>query len=77
MLDLSNIYKDIRHLKLKEYKSPFPTVFISAQNPDDACFLIINNLIRLLLDQDPSIDMRIVCRKIRHKAKIDKIYILS
>lgn len=77
MLDISNIYKDIRHLKLKEYRSPFPTIFISAKDPDDACFIAINNLIRLILNEDSSIEMRIICKQIKQKIKIDKIYILN
>jgi hypothetical protein len=77
MLDISNIYRDIEHLKLKSYNSPFPTIFISAQNPDDACNLVINNLIQLIMKQDDSIKMRIICRKIRRRSKVDKIYILN
>jgi hypothetical protein len=77
MLDISNIYRDIEHLKLKSYNRPFPTIFISAQNPDDACNLVINNLIQLIMKQDDSIKMRIICRKIRRRSKVDKIYILN
>lgn len=77
MLDISNIYVDIKHLKLKKYNSPFPTIFVSAKDPDDACYKVIQNLINLLMEQDNSIDMRIVCRKIKRESKIDKIYILN
>lgn len=77
MLDLSSVYRDIKHLKLKKYDSPFPTVFISAHDPDDACYLAISQLLKIILDQDSSIMMRIVCRRIKKHVKIDKIYILS
>jgi hypothetical protein len=77
MLDISNIYRDIKHLKLKNYNCPFPTVFVSANDPDDACVIVINDLLDIILEQDESIKMRIVCRKIRKKSKIDKIYILN
>lgn len=77
MLDISNVYNDIRHLKLKKYNSPFPTIFISALNPDDACHTIICNLIDLIIKQDSSINMRMICRRIRKECKIDKLYILS
>lgn len=77
MLDISNIYRHIRHLKLKKYNSPFPTIFVSAQDPDDACFTVINDLINILLNQDSSIEMRIICKKLRRSCKIDKIYILN
>ena len=77
MLDISNIFRDIKHLNLKKYNSPFPTIFISAQNPDDACYLVIHNLIEIIIKQDSSIVMRMVCRKIRRQSKIDKVYVLS
>lgn len=77
MLDISNIYRDIRHLNLKKYDSPFPTIFISAKDPDDACVSVMNNLIKIIMDQEPSIKMRIICKKLRRICKIDKIYILN
>lgn len=77
MLDISNIFKDIKHLKLKKYDSPFPTIFVSASNPDDACYLVMLNLIEIILKQDSSAYMRLICKKIRKLSKIDKVYILN
>lgn len=77
MLDISNVYQSIKHLNLKKYNSPFPTIFISANDPDDACNLVINNLIILIMKQEPSIQMRMICKRIRRECKIDKIYILN
>lgn len=77
MLDISNIYIDIKHLNLKKYNSPFPTIFVTAKDPDDACNLVFNTLITLLIEQDSSIWMRIICKRLRRKCKIDKIYILN
>lgn len=77
MLDISRIYKDIQHLKLQKYNNPFPTLFITAQDPDDACFLILANLIKIIINQDPSIHSRILCQRLKKVCKIDKIYILN
>lgn len=77
MLDISNIYREICHLKLKKYDSPFPTIFVSAKDPDEACFICINDLIKIIIDQQPTIQMRIICKKLRRVCKIDKIYILN
>lgn len=77
MLDISNIYKEIKHLNLKKYNSPFPTIFLTATDPDDACLLVFNLLIKTIIDQDPSIKMRIICRKLRKICKIDKLQILN
>lgn len=78
MLDICNIYPLIRHLNLKSgYNCPFPTIFISAKDPDEACVDVINNLIKIILDQDSSIAMRIICRKIRRESRIDRVLSLA
>lgn len=77
MLDISSVYKDIKHLILKSYSSPFPTIFLVANNPDEACTICIYNLLKILMSQDSSIKMRIICRRIRRSCKIDKVYILN
>ena len=77
MLDISSIYPYIRHLKLRSYNSPFPTIFISAADPDDACKSTLDQLTKIIIDQDPSISMRILCRRMRLESRIDKIYELS
>jgi hypothetical protein len=76
MLDISSIYSKIKHLHLKSYNSPFPTIFISANDPDDACKTVFDQLITSIVFQDPSIKMRILCRKIKRQCRIDKIYLL-
>lgn len=77
MLDISNIYREIRHLNLKKYNSPFPTIFLTAKDPDDSCALVFDLLIKIIMDQDPSIQMRIICRKLKRICKIDKLQILN
>lgn len=77
MLDISNIYREIKHLNLKKYNSPFPTIFLTATDPDDACSLVFDSLIKIIMDQDPSIQMRIICRKLKRICKIDKLEILN
>jgi hypothetical protein len=74
MIDISNVFSRIKHLFLKSYNSPFPTIFLSADDPDDACFTVLNDLIKIIMKQNSSIEMRIVCIEIRKKSRIDKIY---
>jgi hypothetical protein len=76
MLDITSVYIKIKHLILRSYNSPFPTIFISAKDPDEACRLVFDELITLLIHQDPSIKMRIICRQIKRYCRIDKIYSL-
>lgn len=77
MLDISNIYQSIKHLKLRTYNSPFPVIFVSAQDPDEACRLSFDQLIKIIMDQEPSIKMRIICKTMKFVCRIDKIYCLS
>lgn len=72
-VDLSNFHTQLKKFLLKEYNIPFALVFIEADDPDEACNTVINRLIKLLLDQDPSIDTRILCRRIKREIRIDKI----
>jgi hypothetical protein len=74
MLDISNVFSRIKHLFLKSYNSPFPTIFINAKDPDDACYIVLYDLLKILIKQNSSIEMRIICREIRRKSRIDKIY---
>lgn len=76
MLDISSVYVYIKHLNLKHYKSQFPTIFISADDPDEACRLAFDELITIIIHQDPSVNMRIICRQIKAYCRIDKIYLL-
>lgn len=76
MLDISQVFNRIKHLSLKSYNAPFPTIFISASDADEACRLAFDELITLILNQNPSITMRIICREIKRKCRIDKVYVL-
>lgn len=72
-IDLSNFHAELKRFTLKEYSIPFALVFIEADDPDEACNTILNRLMKLLLDQDPSIDTRILCKRIKREIRIDKI----
>ena len=77
MLDISSIFGYIKHLHLRSYNSPFPTIFISASDPDDACCSVLDQLIKIIIDQDSTINTRILCRSIKKNCRIDKIYELG
>lgn len=72
-VDLSDLYTELKRFILREYSLPFSLIFIEAEDPDDACNTILIRLIKLLMDQDPSINTRILCRKIKRHMRIDKI----
>lgn len=72
-VDLSDLHIDLKRFVLREYSFPFSLIFIEAEDPDDACNTVLIRLIKLLMDQDPSINTRILCRKIKRHIRIDKI----
>lgn len=75
-IDLSNFHPELRRFMLKEYNVPFTLIFIEADDPDGACNTTLNRLMKLLLDQDPSIETRILCQRIKREMRIDKIQAL-
>lgn len=72
-IDLSDFYIELRKFVLREYSLPFSLIFIEANDPDDACYMITIKLIKLLMDQNPSVQTRILCKKIKRHIRIDKI----
>jgi hypothetical protein len=77
-IDLSDIILELRKsdLNLYEYNQPFTLIFIEADNPDEACYLVLHRLMSLILRQSNQIKSRILCRKVRKHFRIDKIHIL-
>ncbi|NBP00563.1 MAG: hypothetical protein EBU90_10645 [Proteobacteria bacterium] len=72
-LDLTDIYPQIKKFFLREYVVQYPLIFIEADDPDDACYMVIYRLIKLIMDQDPSIETRILCKQIKRLVRIDKV----
>lgn len=72
-IDLTDIYIDLLPYKLKEYPMPYLTMFIEADDPDDACYELVNKIIDDILRRDGSIKTRIFCRKLKKLIRFDKI----
>ena len=72
-IDITDLYLDLKEFHLKEYPIPYLTLFIEADDPDDACYTIIQRLIQDVLRRDTSIITRIFCRSIRKLIRFDKI----
>jgi len=71
-LDLSLVISRLKAFKLREYNSAFPIVFVEAKSPDDACFKVVYNLLKMILDQDDSVEARLLCRNIRKDIRVLK-----
>lgn len=72
-VDLSDLQPWLKRFVLREYSVPFSLMFVEANDPDDACHTILIKLVKLLMDQDPSVETRILCKKIKKQIRIDKI----
>ena len=53
-MDLSLILQRLKKFNLFEYQNPFPTIFVEAHNPDEACHLAYYGLAVIILKQDSS-----------------------
>lgn len=72
-LDLSNIFRDIKKYKLREFDEPFLIIFIQAEDPDEVCYEIIMRIITQILKIDNSVQARVICKNVRKKIRFDKI----
>lgn len=74
-IDLSDVYQELvkYSVHLIGYTIPFSLVFIEADNYDDACFVVVDRLIKYVLKKDKSIKSRILCRKIKRLTRINKV----
>ena len=72
-LDLSDIFREIKVYKLREFDAPFLIMFIQASDPDEVCSELLHRLMSQLLSKNNSIKTRVLCRKIRQKIRFDKI----
>ena len=72
-LDMTLVIARLISFKLKEYNSNFPIVFVEAKDPDEACFKAMYGLIQTILQQDDSIETRLLCRSIKEDVRIVKV----
>ena len=72
-IDLIDLYLDLAPYDLREYRLPFCLYFVEADNPDDACSILMYRIMTAVMKVKPTIETRVICRKIRKSMRIDKI----
>ena len=72
-LDLSDCFKKVSKYELREFDSPFLTIFIQANDPDEVCYELIERLVNQILKKDSSIDARILCKEVKKMVRFDRI----
>jgi hypothetical protein len=55
-LDISLVVSRLKNFELKEFNSPFPLVFVEANNADEACHLAYFKFASVILNQDSSFE---------------------
>jgi hypothetical protein len=73
-VDLLDVINELSPLDLVGYRMPFLTVFVEADNPDDACHAFLRMMKSAILTKDSSMEMRILCRKMNNLVRVDKVY---
>lgn len=72
-IDITDIYKDITKLNIRNYSDPFLVLFIEAHNPDDACHQCLINIKKEIIRAKDNITNRIFCRLIKKYVRFDKV----
>jgi hypothetical protein len=73
-VDLLDVINELSPLDLVGYRTPFLTVFVEADNPDDACHSFLRMIKSAILTRDSSMQMRLLCRRITNLVRVDRVY---
>jgi len=76
-MDLSLVMSRLKRFRLSEYSDPFPTIFVEARDPDEACHLAYYRLVEILLKQDSSKKTSLLAKEILYDITIRDIAIPS
>ena len=72
-IDLLDLYQELSYYDLREYRLPFSLYILEADNPDEACSVLLLRVMKALMKKDNSIKTRILCRKLRRFMRIDRV----
>jgi hypothetical protein len=72
-IDLVDLYEYISEFDLLEYRHLFMIVFVEAENPDHACYLVRKRIKYSIMNTKNTLRARIACRKVNLYLRIDRI----
>ena len=75
-IDLADLYEELSEYSLREHNGPFSLCILEADNPDEACSIVMTRLMLSIVRQQDTVETRILCRKIRRYLRIDKVQCL-
>jgi hypothetical protein len=73
-LDMTLVMGRLKSFHLKEFNSEYPTVFVEANDPDDACYFTICKFSEVVLKQNESPETAKLLRDVIQDIRIKKAY---
>lgn len=74
-MDLLLVMGRLAKFNLGEYNSPYPTVFVEAKDPDEACYNALYKLVEIILKQDDSKKTSELVKDLVHDIRVKKVII--
>ena len=74
-LDLSQVISRLKEYKLQEFNHEFPTIFIEAPDPDEACYLTYCKFAETILRQSSHKKTAMLIDALEYDIRIMKVYI--
>ena len=71
--DLTAVIARLKKFRLKEFNSMYPTIFVEADNPDDACYLAYCRVSEIILKQDESSETSKMLKEMMHEIKVTRV----
>lgn len=53
---MTHVIDRLKRFNLHNYDGDYPTVFVNAEDPDEACHIAITSLFTMILKQDSSVE---------------------
>jgi hypothetical protein len=73
-VDMTNVLGSLQRFKLGEFNSQFPTLFIEAEDADQACYYTFCKFSEMLLRQEESIEVAQLCKELQQEMRIKKVF---
>ena len=62
----------ISQIDLRKFRI-FDVIFVEAENPDEACLIVIRRIVSAIMQESDSLTNRILCEKLKRTIRIDRI----
>jgi hypothetical protein len=72
-LDMAAALPILKRYDLEKYNSSTPIIFISANDPDDACHIAFKDLVRILYRQNTTYNTLTLTKQISYLVRIIKV----